>query len=359
MTVCIAAICENGNIFGASDRMMTSGDIEFEPKLDFIIKPILPAPVSLTFNANTKIYAVTTSIVVMTAGDSGLQSEIVQDVLFVINSKIQENKTHWLSIKEVADIYVEAYNRAKSRRAQQTIFAPFGLDQKKFIEQSNQISNQLLNEITKQIQRFESYFKEMHGVETIITGIDTSIGNPGENLPSAHIYSIVKSSSGDFVTCCDSVGFAAVGSGARHAESQFMMTGHSPYSSQPETLLLTYLAKKRSEVAPGVGKGTDMFAIGPALGSFAMLQNIPDFDMKKINEIYESVETGQSEVFQKGMAETKDYIAKMFKARLDKQLKDEEERENQLRQTAAINNPVSVMAKTPDKPTEPTENKVG
>jgi hypothetical protein len=319
MTVCIAAICENGNIFGASDRMMTSGDIEFEPKLDFIAKPNLPAPVALAFNTNTKIYAVTTSIVVMTAGDSGLQSEIVQDVLSVITNRIQEDKTHWLSVKEVTDLYVEAYDRAKSRRAQQTIFAPFGLDRNTFMEQSSQISNHLVNEITKQVQRFENYFREVHGIETIITGIDTSMGNPGENLPSAHIYSVVKSSSGDFVTCCDSVGFAAVGSGARHAESQFMMTGHSPYSSQPETLLLTYLAKKRSEVAPGVGKGTDMFAIGPMLGSFAMLQNIPDFDMKKINEIYESVEAGQGEVFQKGMAETKDYITKLFKARNDKQ----------------------------------------
>jgi hypothetical protein len=30
---------------------------------------------------HSQIYAVTTSIVVMTAGDSGLQSEIVQDVI--------------------------------------------------------------------------------------------------------------------------------------------------------------------------------------------------------------------------------------------------------------------------------------
>jgi hypothetical protein len=43
-----------------------------------------------------------------------------------------------------------------------------------------------------------------------------------------------------------------------------MLAGHSPFSSSPETLLLTYLAKKRSEIAPGVGKGTDMFIIGPA-----------------------------------------------------------------------------------------------
>ena len=334
MTVCIAAICQNGNIFGASDRMMTSGDIEFEPKLDSIAKPELPSPVGLAFNSNAKIFALTTSIVVMTAGDSGLQSEIVQDLLSVVNSMIQQDKTHWLSVKEVTDLYIEAYDRAKSRRSQKTIFAPFNLNATTFLDQSNKIASHIVAEITKQIQRFESYFRDAHRIEAIITGVDTSIGSIGENLPSAHIYSVVKSVNGDFVTCCDSVGFAAVGSGARHAESQFMLAGHSPFSSQPETLLLTYLAKKRAEVAPGVGKGTDMFAIGPALGSFAMLKNIPDFDMKTIETIYEKVEKGQESVFQTGMKEVKDYITNLFKTRLDKQLKTQIEQETQLRASA-------------------------
>jgi len=349
MTVCIAAICQNGIIFGASDRMMTSGDIEFEPKLDSIAKPDLSQPLDLTFNANTKIYPITNSVVVMTAGDSGLQSEIVQDMLAQVQKSIQQNP-HWLYVKEAVGLYLDAYEKAKSRRAHQKIFAPYGFDMQTFLEKSNQLSNHLVIEINKQIQRFDSYFAEMHGIETIITGVDATFGN---DAPSAHIYSIVKSSAGDFITCGDSVGFAAVGSGARHAESQFMLAGHSPFASSPETLLLTYLSKKRSEVAPGVGKGTDMFTIGPTFGSFAMLENIKDFDMKQIESIYDSVDEGQKKAFEEGMNKTKDYITKLFNERNEKQLKVQKEQESQLKVESATHNPTAVLT------AKPAENKTG
>ena len=149
-----------------------------------------------------------------------------------------------------------------------------------------------------------------NGIETIIAGIDSATGSV---VP--HVISIYKSQSGDGVVNCDSVGFAAVGIGARHAESQFMLAGHSRYSPMPETLLLTYLAKKRSEVAPGVGEGTDMFTIGAGLGSLCMLSAIEDFDIKEIASIYEKVETGQRHVLEQGKRATKKYIGKIFKKR--------------------------------------------
>lgn len=330
MTVCIAAICQNGMIFGASDRMMTSGDIEFEPKLDAITKPELEQPLAMAFNANTKIYPVTNSIVIMTAGDSALQSEIIQNVNIQIQRAIQE-KPHWISVKEAVGMYLDAYENAKSIRAHQKIFSPYGLDLKTFIEKSGQMSGLLVSEINSQIQRFDNYFSEVHGIETIIAGIDATYG---DDTPSAHIYSIVKTASGDVVTCGDSVGFAAVGSGARHAESQFMLAGHSPYSSNSETLLLTYLAKKRSEVAPGVGEGTDMFTIGPTFSSFAMLQNIKDFDMKTIESIYDSVNEGQQKAFQDGMSKVNNYITNLFQERANLQKAAEE---NLKAKQAAVN----------------------
>jgi len=337
MTVCIAAICENGIIYGASDRMLTSGDIEFEPDLDSITKPELPAAAALTFNSNTKIYAITNSFAVMTAGDSGLQSEIVQDMLIQANNIIQKNP-HQIAITEAVGMYLGAYEKAKNRRAHQMIFAKYNLDMSTFLEKSSQMSPHLVAEINQQIQRFDSYFSEIHGVETIITGIDNSFG---DDAPSAHIFSITKVAGADSVTCCDAVGFATVGSGGRHAATQFMLAGHSPFASSPETLLLTYLAKKRSEVAPGVGKGTDMFVIGRTVNTFAMLQNIPDFDMKKIESIYDSVDADQKIAFQTGLAETKNYITGIFKARNDKQAKAQEDEENRKREFAHINNPVT------------------
>ena len=56
------------------------------------------------------------------------------------------------------------------------------------------------------------------------------------------------------VACYDMIGFAAIGIGGWHAQSRFMFAKHTRRSPQPETLLLTYSAKKQAEVAPGVGK---------------------------------------------------------------------------------------------------------
>jgi hypothetical protein len=73
------------------------------------------------------------------------------------------------------------------------------------------------------------------------------------------------------VSCNDGIGFAAIGIGARHAESQIMLNKHSWNSPSVDSALLGYIAKKRSEVAPGVGEGTDVFTIGPVVGSLVIL----------------------------------------------------------------------------------------
>jgi hypothetical protein len=304
LTVCIAAICNFKNtIFGACDRMMTSGDIEFEPDLPKISES---PPVNMWDNANPKIYVATTSMVFMTAGDSGLQTEIMADVMIDIRDRTLRELKKWLDVKDAVESYLEAYNKAKAARVRDTVLIPRGLDANTFISRQSEMRSEFILETTRQIHRCEADFRDMYGVETIITGIDNS---------GSHIYAILKSSSGDHVTCCDSIGFAAVGIGGRHAESQFMMAGHNPPSNRDETLLLTYMAKKRSEVAPGVGRGTDMFTIGPMLGSVSMLENIPDFDMKRINSIYKKMEQEQAKRFKAAKKKTKEYIAEMFASR--------------------------------------------
>jgi hypothetical protein len=87
----------------------------------------------------------------------------------------------------------------------------------------------------------------------------------GVDTKGQHIYVVHDNDIG----CYDKIGFACIGSGSRHANSQFMLQGHTPASSLAETMLLGYLAKKRSEVAPGVGPDTDIFFFGPQLGSFS------------------------------------------------------------------------------------------
>ncbi len=55
VTVCVAAMSADGRIVGASDRMVTASDIQFEPQ-------------------QTKIFEIVPTALVMVAGDSSLMS---------------------------------------------------------------------------------------------------------------------------------------------------------------------------------------------------------------------------------------------------------------------------------------------
>jgi hypothetical protein len=293
--------------------MMTSGDIEFEPDLTRIndkspsAKEFLAQ--NLAYNTNPKIFMATSSIVVMTAGDSGIQAEIMADAIVEINSRIKSEPNKWLDVKDAVESYLNAYNKAKAARVRDSVLTPLGLDPNTLISRQSEMTADFILETSRRIHRCEAEFRETHGVETIITGIDDK---------GPHIYTVFKRMGGDHVMCCDSIGFAAVGSGGRHAESQFMMAGHNPYANREETMLLTYMAKKRSEVAPGVGHETDMFVIGPKPGTVAMMANIPDFDMKEIASIHKKMEEEQAKRFQAAKEKTKKYIAAMFAARAKK-----------------------------------------
>lgn len=224
MTVCIAA--KSGTfIFGIADRMLTAGDIEYEPSMP-------------------KIIPLTNSIVAMTAGDASFQAEIILEIFKWISAKLQEEPKKWLVLQDVANKYAYFYSTAKLTRAENAILTPLGLNRETFITRQHEMSQDFLASVTKEMLNFDVPL-----VSAIIAGHDET---------GAHIY-VVDS---DSVSCRDTIGFASIGIGARHADSQFMLGRHSVASSLPETLVLTYTAKKRSEVSPGVGKEEDYFFIG-------------------------------------------------------------------------------------------------
>lgn len=99
------------------------------------------------------------------------------------------------------------------------------------------------------------------GIETIICGIDIS----GSQLYTVNEYGIAS--------CHNSIGFAAIGIGARHAESQFMYTKYIPTFPLAKALLVLAMAKQRAEIAPGVGHDTDWFNVSQ-LGGIRFLQTV-------------------------------------------------------------------------------------
>ncbi len=149
------------------------------------------------------------------------------------------------------------------------------------------MKDQLVLDLSKELINFD-----LPSISCIIAGVDTT---------GSHIYTIRD----DKYTCADSVGFAAIGIGARHALSQLMLSGQSWVSSLSDTALAVYNAKKRAEVAPRVGKATDLVTVGPLLGSFATVR---DDLVSKLDQEYRSMTVVEAKALAKAKKGIERYV---------------------------------------------------
>ena len=283
VTVCIAAICDTSMLLGMSDRMLTAGDIQFQPP-------------------SSKIWEITKSIVMMAAGDVGLQTEIWTQVRKSVDVRIQEKPNDWFRVEEVADLYRAAYFNLKRRRAEMEILAPLGLDSTSFLTQQKSMDAELVSKIAQELISYR-----MPDVAAIIAGNNPLHGAPkGSAVVSGHLFVVEN---GD-VSCADKVGFACVGAGAWHANSAMMQTGHTPATSIPNALLNIYTAKRRAEVAPGVGIETDNFIITSALGGYSDLK---DDVMAAIGNAYTEYSKENELARKKAENSLNEYIAEITK----------------------------------------------
>lgn len=273
VTVCVAAMCEfygQTLVIGASDRMVTAGDIQFEPQ-------------------QPKIFDITSSIVIMTAGDSAMQAEILQGVRRDVSMQIAAEPKKWVDLRFAAETYAKHYNEVRSKKAESYVLAPLGLTMDAFISRQGQMSDTFIRQLASELYNFSAPH-----VEAIITGVDST---------GAHIY---VANDAD-ISCRDKVGFASIGIGSGHADSQFMFAGHSRNKPYPITVLQTFAAKKRAEVAPGVGEATDMFLIGGAPGTYRAM---PDLMLEILEKIYKEVRAET----QKAVEKSEGTINEIFKA---------------------------------------------
>ncbi|MGB8507940.1 MAG: hypothetical protein WCD76_06035 [Pyrinomonadaceae bacterium] len=274
MTICVAAICDGDTILGATDNMITAGDIQFEP-------PAL------------KMTSLTNSIVVMTAGDSTLHAEILDVVRVEVSERIEFEPEEWLKVKDVAELYVETYNKVRQKCAERAILAPLGLTFETFVTRQAEMLPDFVRQIGTELINYNA-----GDIEAIITGLD-------EHGP--HIW-VAKN---EDLRCYDKAGFAAIGSGEWHAKSSFMFSRHMSLRELPQTLLLTYAAKKRAEVAPGVGGVTDMFIVGPKLGSFTL---IGGHILERLEEIYRQIRQDEQQILQRANEEVEQYVEEILGA---------------------------------------------
>jgi hypothetical protein len=280
VTVCVAAMCWDSTcIIGASDRMLTSSDIQFEPN-------------------QTKIVELTSSIAVMFAGDSFMQSAILHQLRLDINRRVDSKPTVWLNVKDVAELYSQYYSEARASMAGKAWLLPLGLNLQTFVDNQKKMDSALVRQIAMEILNYTA-----PSVEAIFTGIDNS---------GAHIYAV----NNEDVTSRDFAGFAAIGVGAWHANSQLMFAGHTKWKPFPETLFLVYNAKKRAEVAPGVGSYTDMITIGPGLGSYSP---IAENHITKLEGIYSRCQKTGQQANTKAIESTTHYVEEIIRATTQKE----------------------------------------
>jgi hypothetical protein len=277
LTVCVAAIYDSG-VIGASDRMITAGDVLFEPK-------------------QTKLVTLTTSITVMLAGDSSLQLEIMYKVRADVNKRIEDDPHTWWNVQDVAELYAHYYNQVRRKKSENAILAPLGLDHDSFIFRQQEMSPDLVKQLATELINFE-----LPQVSTIVTGVDPT---------GAHIFVV----HGSDVVCQDGVGFAAIGAGYWHANSQLMFGGHHKYKPFPESLLLVYSSKKRAEVAPGVGTVTDMFIVDGLGGFTPVRQDV----IIRFENLYQSAQEEQKKIADQLEMRAKDYVEEIIAAATPKE----------------------------------------
>lgn len=230
VTVCIAAICTLPNgllgLVALSDRMLTAGDIEFEPPQQKVyhLQPQMPLAA------------------ILVAGDLGLQAEICQRAHLRL---AQRQSGVAPLVEEVAALYAEEYVKMRQSRAELVYLSPLGLTLHTFVANQRFLAPEQIQILRNQLTNYQL------DAAAIVCGVD---------VRGAHIYTVRDPG---LVSNQGAVGFDAIGIGEGHAASQFMQARYWRGWPLGEALLHAYSAKRRAETAPGVGKETDLLFIEP------------------------------------------------------------------------------------------------
>lgn len=249
MTICIGTLCEDGHAcVVAADRQITVGGINLEFE-----------------HADKKIEDIIDGCVVMSSGEALLASQVIEATRAALGSG-----NH--SVLAVAEKLRDMYMAAHLKRATNVILVPRGWTLEDYKERgAAHIPAQTYLNIDNQFFNFG-----LNAVEFLIAGVDS--GGKG------HLFRVFYSgiAGGDWLNHCDRLGYCTIGSGSSHASISLALEGQHRRLSVPETLYNIYSAKRNSEIAPGVGKATDMLVI-----TQAKVEVVTEARLKKLESIRE------------------------------------------------------------------------
>jgi hypothetical protein len=249
MTICMGALCQDrrpgDTIVLASDRMVTwAGMTEFEH----------PVP---------KISTLCPTAHALIAGDA-LAGRAITD------RAVAKLAGAMAPIAAAAAAVAVSYSQERLDLAEAQILGPRGLSLPMYYQSQQSILPQVTGALDNALATFNL------GVEIIVAGVDSggghlhTVGNPGGSQQ-----------------CHDPIGYVAIGSGAIHATQSMIGFCHSQVQPVGETVFRVLASKRRAELAPGVGRDTDLIVIsadGPRLLTPATLEKVDDLCAKAAAE---------------------------------------------------------------------------
>ena len=250
MTICIAGICDSQNGFAnkaiaVADRMITAGDTEFEQV------------------AFSKIDKLTENCVAVTAGSALAHTELFKA------TRAKFTGTPRPPITDIIQELKSNYVRLRTIRAEEQYFKPLGLTVANFLTNQRSLDSTLVIRLSRQLE--EARYGGRAGLRIVVAGVDTAGG---------HVHCVFDPGSSE---CFDAIGYCSIGSGERHADFTLIINDYNIALSTKKALYLMYEAKKRAELAPGVGRiYTDVSIV-----SDSGIQNLTAQKIQELQKVYD------------------------------------------------------------------------
>jgi 20S proteasome alpha/beta subunit len=249
MTVCIAAVCNMGHddgpaIIAASDRMITMGELEYEPD-------------------QAKCIPLASRTLGLLAGDMELHAHVVPIVQRKVLDAIKEDPSN-INVGTVAAFYAEEFAYYRRTLAEREILIPRGLDFERFYNRQSIMAHYQVKEIDDTLTSY------LVNSSAIVAGLDQT---------GAHIYKIENPG---VARCWDTSFFACIGSGENMASTQFIVSGFEKRWTLPRAAWLVFSAKAKAESSGGVGRKTDLFIIRKE----QQIESLNDSDKDKLYDIF-------------------------------------------------------------------------
>ena len=226
MTVCIAALYGDGaGVVLVTDRMVTAH---------------IPIGYEFEHQENTKIVelAGANSTHALLAGDVLVGNEVLK-----VAQVQMTQRDGSVSASEAAEIVRGAYQQVRLEKITHQELGSRGLDLDTYYGRHQQLSQPIVQMID------QAFCKGNLGVEMLVAG------------PNGETHAIHTILNPGTIHDNSSIGHGAIGSGAPHALYSLIEDSYAASLSKEEVITLVEKAKKRSEVAPGVGVETTIVVI--------------------------------------------------------------------------------------------------